>query len=95
MAFIQQIPQPFTRERINSVIPGQRGVYGLFRKESWIYVGKGDIRERLLAHVGGDNPGILKYQPTHWVGEVMQGDPSEREKQLIVELQPLCNKKVG
>jgi hypothetical protein len=71
-------------------------VYGLFRAGQWIYIGKGNIRERLLAHFNGDNPYILRAQPTHWVGEALL-DPqmSLREKELILLHKPLCNQKVG
>lgn len=95
MSFIQQVPKPFAREDIEKLNPNQIGVYGLFNNSKWIYVGKGDIRERLLAHWNGDNQCIKQEMPTHWVGEVMQGDPSAREQQLILELQPTCNMRVG
>jgi len=95
MPFVQQSPRVFSRQNIEAINPNQFGVYGLFRQGVWIYVGKGDIRKRLLDHLNGDNPLITKAQPTHWVDEVIVGDPSAREKQLIVELQPICNQKVG
>jgi len=63
--------------------------------EIWTFVGKGDIRTRLLAHLNGDNPCIIQNKPTHFVGEVLTVDPSEREKELIIELNPSCNKKIG
>jgi len=95
MPFIQQTSREFSRQNVESVNPGQNGVYGLFRQGLWIYVGKGDIRQRLLDHLNGDNPCITRQQPTHWVSEVLGVDPSNREKQLIVELAPTCNQKVG
>ena len=95
MAFTVQTPRLFTRANIEAITPGQSGVYGLFREDRWVYVGKGDIRARLLAHFNGDNPLITNAGPTHWVDEVVAGDPSLREKQLILELQPHCNQKVG
>ena len=96
MPFIQQTPRIFTKRNIEAVDPNQVGVYGIFRNDLWIYIGKGDIKERLLAHLGGDNPCILKSNPTHWVGEI-RSDPemSIREKQLIVEFRPSCNQKIG
>jgi hypothetical protein len=48
----------------------------------------------MMAHVGGDNPDILKYQPTHWVGEVT-ANLDNREKELQIELKPVANKRVG
>ena len=96
MAFTAQTSRFFTKQDVESLNPNQYGIYGIFRQGQWVYVGKGDIRQRLLAHLAGDNPAILAWRPTHWVGEVCS-DPhmSNREKQLIVELNPPCNRKVG
>jgi len=87
--------RPFNRLEIVSLNLNQNGVYGLFNGSTCIYIGKGDIRERLLAHLNGDNPCITKSRPTHWTGEVLAGDPSNREKELIIELRPACNQKIG
>lgn len=95
MPFIQQEPTWFNRQNIEALNPNQNGVYGLFKQGQWIYIGKGDIRSRLLAHLDGDNPCIAGAKPTHWVDEVISGEPSTREKQLIFELQPICNQKIG
>ena len=95
MPFPQQQSRLFTRANVEALHPNQLGVYGLFRQGVWVYVGKGDIRQRLLDHLNGDNPCITRENPTHWVDEVTNGDPSIREKQLITELQPVCNKRVG
>jgi len=96
MAFAQQTPRAFIKVNVEALNPNQYGVYGIFNQSKWIYVGKGDIRARLIAHLNGDNPCILGAGPTHWVDEVCV-DPlmSNREKQLILELQPPCNQKVG
>ncbi|TSA56391.1 GIY-YIG nuclease family protein [bacterium] len=96
MPFTHQIPRVFTRENIETINPGQFGVYGLLKEGVYVYVGKGDIRKRLLDHLNGDNPCIVRVRPTHWVSEVY-ADPimSSREKQLILEYNPLCNQKVG
>jgi excinuclease UvrABC nuclease subunit len=95
MPFPQQQPRLFTRASVESLNPNQIGVYGIFRQGTWLYVGKGDIRQRLLNHLNGDNPSIIREQPTHWVDEVTIGDPSLREKQLIAEFQPICNQRLG
>ena len=95
MSFTQQTPSLFTRQIIELLNDGQIGVYGLFKQGVWVYVGKGDIRQRLLDHLSGDNPRITRQVPTHWVAELTFGDPSARERQLILELQPVCNQRVG
>jgi len=94
MPFTQQTARQFTRSDIESLRAGQNGVYGLFKPNTWVYVGKGDIRDRLLAHLNGDNPCITGQRPTSWVGEVTNS-ADNRERQLIVELNPVCNKQVG
>jgi len=95
MPFPKQEPRIFNRQNIESLSPNQYGVYGLFKEGTWIYVGKGDIRNRLLDHLNGDNACITSLRPTHWVDEVVSGDATAREKQLILELNPACNQKVG
>ncbi len=90
MPFLQQPIRSFTRTGISEFNPNQYGVYGIFNQDRWIYIGKGDIRKRLLAHLNGDNPCILKAKPTHFVAEVTQYADA-REKQLIQEMKPSCN----
>jgi hypothetical protein len=81
MPFIQQNPRAFSRQNVEALNLNQYGVYGIFNQSRWIYIGKGDMRQRLLVHLNGDNPLILQAGPTHWVGEVCI-DPtmSNREK---------------
>ena len=94
MPFPQQDPRPFTRAGIEALNPNQLGVYGIFKQGQWIYIGKGDIRERLLDHLNGDNPCITRYVPTHFVAEITT-NMDERERQLIMEFQPACNQRLG
>jgi hypothetical protein len=94
MPFPTQTPQPFTRAGIEWLGPDQYGCYGIFREGLWIYVGKGDLRANLLAHFNGDNPDILKHAPTHYV-TLVSSNADALEKQLIVELKPVANKRVG
>lgn len=96
MPFPDQGFKPFTFKRVKDILPiDGNGVYGIYRDNVCIYVGKGEIRARLLVHLDGDNPCILRENPTHWVDVILQGDPSDREKELILELNPICNEKVG
>lgn len=77
MPFIEQESRPFAREGIEWVNPNQLGVYGLFNRDAWVYVGRGDIRQRLLDHLNGDNYCITSARPTHFVAEV-HPDPEAR-----------------
>ena len=94
MPFPQQEPGLFTRDGTEKLDPNQYGCYGLFRQNFWVYIGKGDIRARLLDHFNGDNPCITRERPTHWVAELTE-NADEREKELILEFQPVCNQRVG
>jgi hypothetical protein len=94
MPFPNQTPKVFIRASVEALRPNQMGVYGIYRQNHWIYVGKGDIRQRLLDHLNGDNPCILRDSPTNWVDEVTT-NMDAREKQLILEFNPACNQKVG
>jgi hypothetical protein len=94
LPFPQQTPRAFTKTNIEVITPGQIGCYGLFRDGAWVYIGRGDIRARLLNHLGGGNPCITRQKPTHYV-DVVTTDDEATEKRLIVEFQPICNQKVG
>jgi hypothetical protein len=94
MPFPKQTSRPYTKADVESLPTGRDGCYGIFKKDVWIYVGKGDIRTRLLAHLNGDTPCIARWNPTHYVIEVTAGMDG-REKTLIRELNPECNKRVG
>jgi hypothetical protein len=94
MPFPRQPPREFTRENIERIPPGQIGCYALLRGLECVYIGKGDIRERLLAHFHGDTDQITREAPTHWV-DLVCGDDDECERQLILEYHPTCNQRVG
>ena len=87
-------PEPahgFSRSEIETLTPGQQGCYGLVFRSVWIYIGKGDIRQRLLDHFNGDNECINRYRPSHWMAIVTE-DADKLEHELIQEYLPLCNK---
>ena len=70
MPFVQQTPLEFTKSQVEALEPKMLGVYGILKHGTCIYIGKGDIRQRLLDHLNGDNLSILQQKPTHWVYEV-------------------------
>jgi len=95
MPFPEQPHRPFTRAEIEALATNQIGCYGLFHATAWVYIGRGDIRERLLAHLNDDNLCLTREQPTHFVAEVTPNHVA-REKALILELGPTrCNQKIG
>ena len=96
MPFIEQTPKEFTYAGITSIERNQRGVYGIFGNNKWIYVGKAeDIRERLLQHLNDKTSDIHIHKPTHWVANVYKDDPTQAEKDLIREFNPACNQRIG
>lgn len=85
----------FSEENVDRS-PDDDGVYGLVKgeAETKIYVGSGNIRDRLQSHFRGENPCIKREEPTHYYREV-RSDYKEREKELIEAYDPVCNRKVG
>jgi hypothetical protein len=94
MPFPPNYSRRWTREVILALKKKQIGVYGIFRGEVCIYVGKGDIRDRLLDHFNGDNPLITRERPDRWTA-VLTDDPDRQEKKLILEYDPVANRRVG
>ena len=94
MPFDNDKPWMFNRETIESFNAGQPGVYAIYNAQEWIYIGRGDIRHRLLNHFGGDLPSIGTHSPTHFRFEVT-ADAINREKQLLREYAPACNPRMG
>lgn len=94
MGFPEQRPLLFSRIIVEMLPEGRNGCYGLFKEGQWVYVGKGDIRQRLMDHLNGDNPCITRHAPTHVVLDE-SANMDEREKVLIAELKPTCNQRVG
>jgi hypothetical protein len=89
-AFIHPLA-PFTRETIERLDPKVTGVYGLFRGDVCIYVGSGNLRTRLLAHLNGDLPGSTAAPPDKVTVEVT-AQYVERERALVERLKPIANK---
>ena len=73
------------------------GVYGLYKEQQWIYIGEtGDMRGRLLEHLGGDHPRIVAAMPTYFSYELHPAFKRvARQDALILELRPLCNARLG
>ena len=86
---------PFLRTEVLLKAPVRSGVYGLYTTERWIYVGEGeDMHARLLGHLNGDSWCITKNAPTDFIFELCPPEQrAERQNQLILELQPVCNQR--
>lgn len=97
MPFSNSWKRAWTRDAILALREGAFGVYGIFRGDECVYVGKGDLRDRLMDHLNGDNPGITKSKPSWWTAYNCETEDhaTDLEKALILEHHPTCNKRVG
>lgn len=93
MPFPSQPPRPFTFKEVESLPAGVRGCYGLFNEEGCVYVGKGNLRARLLAHLKGgmseEAHCIRRHAPTWFLCEETENFVV-RHMGLVVEYQPFC-----
>lgn len=83
----------FTPESIRRWAPASPGVYLLWRRGEWIYIGVTDnIRGQLLALAAGDNECVTKEAPTDFGFELIaDGEArSMRHRALINQLAPIC-----
>jgi hypothetical protein len=95
-------PMPFAENRYSKFLfqlesilrnaPEASGVYGLF-SAFWIYIGAAEnIQARILKHLEGDDPCIVRYRPSGFAFELAAPrDRHHRRMCLMKELQPLCN----
>ncbi|MSO89696.1 MAG: hypothetical protein EXQ89_07000 [Rhodospirillaceae bacterium] len=86
--------RPYAMLDVTKVGAGQVGVYGLFSRGACVYVGVGDIREKVLGHLIGDSAAIGRAAPDQWTAEITPNHAA-RAKALIAELNPTCNRKAG
>ncbi|MBA7586096.1 hypothetical protein ES708_28092 [subsurface metagenome] len=84
--------RPYTKESILRLNPNQNGVYGIFHNATAVYIGSGDIKYRMLAHINGDNPCIIENTSDQWTAFLVSGDPTKKEGELIQEYDPICNR---
>ncbi|HSB69685.1 MAG TPA: GIY-YIG nuclease family protein [Candidatus Methylomirabilis sp.] len=77
--------------------PVGSGVYAIYSQERWLYIGEAeDMRGRLLRHLEGDDPCIAESRPTHFAFQsVAPQDRVARQRELIAEYRPLCNRQAG
>jgi hypothetical protein len=89
---------------VKSLAPPASGAYGIYSaygcRIEWIYIGEAqDIRERLLEHLGMKGPEdkcIAAHQPTGFTYEMVEAVRRVgRQDELILELRPACNQKLG
>jgi hypothetical protein len=84
----------FTPDTIARLAPAAPGVYVLWKRERWVYVGATEnIRRQLLALVAGENECVRREAPTDFGFEVI-ATPEHRNARcqgLARELAPACS----
>ena len=83
----------FEEQSILTYAPHEMGVYLIYRTGKWIYVGHGDIQDRLIGHLRGVNPEILNEDPAWFMFEKCKSEEGAiaREKVLMFTYRPVCN----
>jgi hypothetical protein len=87
MWFPGNIHRRCTGPEINRVLPGQRGVFGIYNEHQWLVIGSSeDIRASLIDH-WETNAQLDRLKPTGFTFELTH-TARLREALLIAELKP-------
>jgi excinuclease UvrABC nuclease subunit len=87
----------FSRMSIVRNAPEQSGVYALYHRATWIYIGEAEnIRAQLLQHLDGGDTFVTVY-PALSFSYVLTPAAARawRQDELIREFHPICNPKLG
>lgn len=92
---VSMIVSSFTEEAIKEhTNESDMGIYLIlsYSRNCWVYIGEGEIRDRLLRHLSNDE--VLGYDPSGWMAIRISGREArlEREKKLIQDLDPVVNR---
>jgi predicted GIY-YIG superfamily endonuclease len=89
---------PWNRNSILTSAPNKPGVYAIWNKRVWIYIGETqDIQRRLLEHFDQKDACIESNKPAVWGYELFHSEQFryQRRNALVRELQPACNRTTG
>jgi hypothetical protein len=97
MPFENHRNRSFTEISIAKNAPPASGVYGLADACRWIYIGEtADIRAELLRHLHNPPAFLRQYPPAGFTYELSTaGQRIDRQNQLVFELEPIGNRRVG
>ena len=72
--------------------PEGSGVYVIFSRKRWVYVGASDnIRRSLFGHLTGSPPRLDGYGPLSFMFELAAaGDRTTRWQAAVTDLKPMC-----
>jgi hypothetical protein len=95
MPFPDQPRRSLNAEEIARLPEGVRGVYGLFNEAGCVFVGKGNLKERLLSHLKAgyseEARCIRKNAPSYFLVEETENFVV-RHMGLVVEYEPACGR---
>ena len=90
MPFPGNIRRRYALPEIKLLLPGQRGVYGIYNDDKWLYIGHStDMRASLIEHWETDAR-LEALGPTGWTFEITKVE-RVRQTLLISELRPVLN----
>jgi hypothetical protein len=87
----------FSRISICLNAPEQSGIYALYHRATWLYIGETEnIRAQLLQHLDGDDICVAVY-PALTFSFVLAPATARawRQDELVREFHPVCNPKLG
>ncbi len=88
----------YNKPAVSTRAPSAAGVYALWKRDRWIYVGESsDIRQRLLEHLRGDSECLAREDPQGFGFELIAAvdERVARQIELIRALMPLCQQLPG
>src|SRR5262245_51497801 len=88
----------FNRQSVVTNAPQASGVYVLFNQGINIYVGESEnIRDRLLQHLTNEQNRCVSLSNPQWFAYELVSPAYRvaRQDQLILELKPTCNMRLG
>ncbi|MGH7305633.1 MAG: hypothetical protein ACRELZ_20305 [Candidatus Rokuibacteriota bacterium] len=93
MAWRNPASYPFSTSSILLNAPHESGVYALFNKTTWVYVGESrNIRAQLMGHLNGDIACIAMFPSLTFSYELLLPLICPwRLSEVISELRPVCN----
>lgn len=96
MPFEQFTPRSFTPISVRANAPAASGIYGISNAREWIFIGATDnIQASLLRNLQLGDSALLKRFPTGFVFELCDAaDRRARQDRLILEYEPVCNRRL-
>lgn len=87
----------FTMISVDKNAPPASGVYGLANERQWIYVGESaNIQAELRRHLQHPDPFLKDHPPSGFTFELSSAEQRiSRQNQLVFELEPIANRRVG